>query len=237
MFFFCSDPHGDFTSIIAYAKERELGWEDVGVVLGDACLNYYLDNRDNQAKRELAATIPCRLLFVRGNHDQRPSAVAGYVPVPAFSGHVLVEPRYPNLMFAQDVACYEFDGVRAIVLAGAAMAEPGLHIAAGLPVPKSPQLNARERDRAEDMLDRISWDTDLVLTHTCPTSFILPEMQHPAYDQSVMDHSFEDWLEHVKDRLDYKAWLFGHFHKDADIVAERAMCLKKRIVNLNILDL
>lgn len=236
MFFFCSDPHGDFSGIIDYAVSHRLGWEDVGIVLGDACLNYYLDERDDKAKRELATSVPCRLLFIRGNHDSRPASIAGYVPVPAFSGHVLVEPRYPNLLFAQDVACYNFDGYRSVVLAGAAMAEPGLHMLSGLPVPKNPQLTEWERDRAEDMMCRLSWETDLVLSHTCPESFILPEMQHPLYDQSKLDHSFERWLDNVAGQLDYGMWLFGHFHKDADIESKRAMCLMKRIVALEDLD-
>ena len=237
MFFFCSDPHGDFKEIVTFAKEQKLGQEDVVVVLGDACLNYYLDQRDARAKKDLSTACPCRWLIVRGNHDVRPETVEGYVPIPAFSGRVLVEPKYPNLLFAQNVGHYDFDGVHAVVLAGAAMAEPEKHAAEGLVVPDDPQLTEREIWWAEDMLEDISYKTDLMLTHTCPKSFILDEMKHPAYDQSTLDHTFEKWLDIVACQVDYKVWLFGHFHKDVDIPMRRAMCLKNRIVALNDLDL
>jgi 3-oxoacid CoA-transferase subunit A len=34
----------------------------------------------------------------------------------------------------------------------------------------------------------------------------------PGLDQSLIDHSTEEWLDTIEDRLDYKAWYCGHWH-------------------------
>jgi hypothetical protein len=39
----------------------------------------------------------------------------------------------------------------------------------------------------------------------------------PGLDQSMVDHSTEEWLDKIEDRLNYKDWFCGHWHIDKRI--------------------
>ena len=39
----------------------------------------------------------------------------------------------------------------------------------------------------------------------------------PGLDQSKVDHSTEEWLDTIEDRLSYKDWFCGHWHIDKRI--------------------
>ena len=47
---------------------------------------------------------------------------------------------------------------------------------------------------------------DYILTHCAPTSIALQFSRH-----NVADH-LTDFLQEVKDRVQYHYWLFGHYH-------------------------
>ena len=52
---------------------------------------------------------------------------------------------------------------------------------------------------------------DYILTHCAPTSIALQFSRH-----NVADH-LTDFLQDVKDRVQYHYWLFGHYHGNKDI--------------------
>ena len=70
-----------------------------------------------------------------------------------------------------------------------------------------------------------------MLTHSAPQKFIRPQMLFSGYDQSKLDHSYEWWLDRIEDCLDYRYWLFGHFHTDLK-VSDKAECLRVKIISL-----
>ena len=74
MFYITGDPHGDFREIKVFAESERLSTEDVIIVLGDAGVNYYLDERDEQLKK-LASRIPATLFCIHGNHEARPQSL------------------------------------------------------------------------------------------------------------------------------------------------------------------
>lgn len=62
-------------------------------------------------------------------------------------------------------------------------------------------------DNACRNLDRVGWQVDQVITHTCPKS----QRKHFLQSSRVSD-PVEDMLEEIYQRLDFKEWHFGHFH-------------------------
>ena len=42
-------------------------------------------------------------------------------------------------------------------------------------------------------------------------------MSMPGLDQAFVDHSTEEWLDQIEDKLDYNAWFCGYWHIDKRI--------------------
>ncbi|WP_157047124.1 metallophosphoesterase [Alkaliphilus metalliredigens] len=77
--------------------------DDLMIVLGDAGVNYYENERDALLKEDLEVW-PITFFFVRGNHERDPANISTYVEQPFNEGKVLIEPDYPSLLFAKDGA-------------------------------------------------------------------------------------------------------------------------------------
>lgn len=58
---------------------------------------------------------------------------------------------------------------------------------------------------------------DIVLSHTCPYKYEPRDAFLPMIDQSTVDDSTERWLDGIEEKVDYKAWLCGHWHIEKQI--------------------
>ena len=103
------DTHREFERIFEFCEEYDLTRDDVLVILGDAGINYCLDESDEALKRELSR-LEVTLLCVHGNHEERPSEILSYGEVEWHGGLVYAEPEYPNLLFAKDGEIYDLEG-------------------------------------------------------------------------------------------------------------------------------
>ena len=56
---------------------------------------------------------------------------------------------------------------------------------------------------------------DRLLEKSCVSHLILLKM--PGLDQRLVDHSTEEWLDQIENKLDYNAWYCGHWHIDKRI--------------------
>lgn len=63
--------------------------------------------------------MPITLLCIHGNHERRPTAGLGYERARRFGGEVMVQPEFPNQLFALDGEVYELDGQSCIAIGGA----------------------------------------------------------------------------------------------------------------------
>lgn len=73
------------------------------------------------------------------------------------------------------------------------------------------------KQQTEKQLSAINWNVDVVLTHTCPQKYVPIEAFLPGLDQSMVDHSTEEWLDKIESRLNYKDWFCGHWYIDERI--------------------
>lgn len=92
MIYITGDTHRDFTRLHKL-KETE---KDMLIVLGDAGINYYLNEKDIKYK-EYLNSFKIKLFCIRGNHEERPENINTYKEVDLFGGKVYIEENYPNL--------------------------------------------------------------------------------------------------------------------------------------------
>ena len=69
----------------------------------------------------------------------------------------------------------------------------------------------------EQQLSKREWKIEIILSHTCPQKYVPTEAFMPGLDQSLIDHSTEEWLDYLEGKLDYDAWFCGHWHIDKRI--------------------
>ena len=214
MVLYTGDIHGDVTGIVHAIHRFSLRQDDVVVILGDVGLNYYGNDRgDLKRKKQLNAKgVP--ILCIHGNHEQRPATIETYKAIEWHGGKVYVEEGLPNLLFAIDGEVYDLDGYKAIAIGGAYSVDKFYRFARGYSWFPDEQPDEATKARVEAKLAALDWKVDLVLTHTCPTRYVPTEAFLPGLDQSTVDHSTEEWLDTIAERLDYDHWFCGHWHID-----------------------
>lgn len=214
MVFFTGDIHGSPWNIIKFCKKQHLTRTDIIIILGDVGANYYGDERDSEFKAALASVKPT-LLCIHGNHEQRPSNIVGYETHLWNGGKVLIQPEYPNLLFAMDGEVFTLCEVRYLVIGGAYSVDKRYRLRNGMGWWPDEQPSDDTKRYVESQI--ASHEIDAVLSHTCPFKYEPREMFLPMLDQRTVDTSTEVWLDKIEESLSYKAWYCGHWHTDKHI--------------------
>ena len=94
MIYITGDTHRDFSRLF---KLEEIE-DDMLIILGDAGINYCLNDEDIRYK-EYLKRFKIKLFCIRGNHEERPENINSYKEVEMFGGKVFIEDDYPNLIF------------------------------------------------------------------------------------------------------------------------------------------
>lgn len=213
MIYITGDTHRDFERIEMFCDEYFTTKEDILIILGDAGINYFLDERDEYLKHELSK-LPITLFCIHGNHEERPSEIDSYEETLWNGGVVYIEPEFPNLVFAKDGEIYNLDGRKAITIGGAYSVDKYYRISGGLPWFDTEQPDDAIKSYVESQLKRANWHVDIVMTHTAPLKYEPTWAFLPNIDQSAVDKSTEKWLDSIEERLSYDNWYLGHYHVD-----------------------
>lgn len=207
------DTHGDMSRFTDYEYPRD-GTTAI-IILGDAGVNYYMNDRDKSAKKKLNNSGYIFYL-VRGNHEARPEDCKEieWSYDNNVNGIVGIDIEFPAIHYLRDGTEYNIDNHSVLVIGGAYSVDKLYRIAKGYPYQwfENEQLSDEEKTQ---ILERIKGkEYDFVLTHTCPRTWEPTDLFLPSINQSTVDKSTEDWLDEVKVSIKYKVWLFGHFHAD-----------------------
>lgn len=211
MNYITGDTHGRFHRIICKIDELGLTKKDTIIILGDASLNYYGNFKDDERKEALKLT-KVNIFCIHGNHEMRPESISSYELVDYRGGKAYVEKKYPNIYFAKDGEIYDFDGVKTLCIGGAYSVDKFYRLMNGWAWFEDEQPSEETKKIVEETLEKNNWTVDAILTHTCPVSLEPTEWFLPMIDQSTVDKSTEQWLETIKNKLNYKYWFAGHFH-------------------------
>ena len=211
MIYLTGDIHGDFDRVFDFCADNDTTIDDVLIILGDAGINFFLDERDYELKKELS-TLEVTLLCIHGNHEERPFMIDSYIEMEWRGGVVYYEKEFPNLLFAKDGEIYDFDGRKTIAIGGAYSVDKFYRLSGNYPWFPTEQPSDEIKDDVERALDRVGWRVDAVLSHTVPLKYEPTEEFLPSIDQSTLDKTTEEWLDSIEDKLDYERWYCGHYH-------------------------
>ena len=211
MFYLTGDAHGDFRRVVRFCKKHALTSSDTVIVLGDAGINYFDNDRDLEPRRLLSKT-PATIFCIHGNHERRPQTLEIYKERIWRGGTVYVEEEYPNILFAKDGEVFDLDGIKAITIGGAYSVDKHWRLERGWSWFADEQPDKEVKARVEARLDQLGGKIDVVLSHTCPRRYEPVEVFLEGLDQSTVDKSTEIWLDSIEEHLDYKRWYCGHYH-------------------------
>lgn len=193
------------------------------IILGDAGLNFYLNKTDKKEKQRVEhrlAAFDSYLYIVRGNHEERPQNLGmNWFKDTNVLGKVYMETEFPHIRYLMDGGTYIIDGKSTLVIGGAYSVDKYWRLK-GKPEDttewtgwfKDEQLTETEMIEIARNIYNASYD--MVLTHTCPVSWEPRDLFLSVVNQDKVDKTMENFLEEVKNRIDYGLWLFGHYHQN-----------------------
>ena len=210
MIYITGDIHRDFSRL----DNMNFNKDDLLIILGDAGINYYLNEEDNKFK-EYLKKYNVKMFCIRGNHEERPENIETYKEINIFGGKVYLEEDYPYLIFAKDGEEYNIDGKSVLVIGGAYSVDKEYRLMYGYKWFKDEQLNKEEMDTIYNKVKGKHYD--VVLTHTCPYKYEPVEVFLSGIDQSKVDKSIELFLNKIEDSIEYDKWYCGHYHTEKKI--------------------
>lgn len=226
------DTHGGVATISRVGNIRrnmpECKPEETAIIiLGDAGLNFYLNNTDKKYKK-LLNSQGYHIYCVRGNHEERPENIPGMILVEDINvdNFVWLEEAYPNIRYFVDGNVYNINGKNALVIGGAYSVDKWYRLArAGYSKDEAETANPKKcgwfkselltADEMDTITEKIVGKRfDFVLSHTCPLSWEPNDLFLNGIDQNQVDKSMELWMDELLNKIDWRVWLFGHYHAD-----------------------
>ncbi len=216
MIYITGDKHGDFREILYFCYKNKTTLDDIMIVLGDAGINYYADEKDYILKNSLLQ-YPITFFCIHGNHEERPENIKTYKTKKFHDGIVYYEDDYPNILFAKDGEVYNFNNHKVLVIGGAYSVDKYFRLENGYNWYESEQPNEKTKEIVISKLRRMNNKVDIILSHTCPYKYLPREMFLEGINQSTVDNSTEYFLDRIEEVADYKLWYCGHYHTDKKI--------------------
>ena len=227
MFYVLGDIHGSASEFISriIMIERENGKltpDDTILCVGDVALEYGWAR--GTMLRALMRKLPCEVVVMRGNHDNRYvrelGDADGSMRVDWHGITGLTSDEYGNVVFLPDEGgMFTINGKNCLVIPGAYSVDVDYRLATGLPYESEELLTTAEMDNIIDIAEKNK--IDFVFSHTCPLGWerYIDDLFLDGLDQSRIDKSMERFLDVVLENVEdtCRGWYFGHFHDDRDV--------------------
>lgn len=243
------DCHGDWMrrlNTAAFPEQKQMSRQEENYVLITGDFGIWDHSKRQKHDLDWLEAKTFTTLFADGNHENMD--ILDGLPVSRWHGGKVhfVRPHVIHLMRGQ---IYEIEEMRFFVFGGASSHD----IRDGILEPKDPRIRKWERDREkqfrvdhvswwerelpseEEMeeglgnLSRVGWKVDYIITH-CPYTSLLGQMDGGS--GLYRPDRLTDYLEGIKEKTDYRHWLFGHMHTDQAFPEQRSACLYEQIVAL-----
>ena len=212
MIYITGDTHGTFSRLLAPTIEKTNN--NLVIILGDAGINYYLDERD-KTKKDYLNNLGIKILSLQGNHEERPENISTYREIDMYQGKAFIEDEYPNLIFAKNGEVYNIENNSFLVIGGAYSVDKYYRLRNHLNWFKDEQLSKKEQKHILKTTKDLK--VDYVLSHTCPYKYIPREAFLPGINQDLVDNSMEHFLDKIEEQVDYDKWYCGHYHIEKEI--------------------
>ena len=217
-----SDIHGDVGIITDWIKQHlQENTNTILFVLGDAGLNFYMDERDDALKKELQETITktgferksiVQVLFVRGNHDARPENCE-YQETNCFGGKAYIQKEYPDLIFLKDGEKYEINKMLFFVVGGGFSEDFHYRILNGSRLFINQEYSFNEVEKIISKAETIAKGNEsiVLLTHVLPKEILkYTKLQTKRMQQSITEYALQK-IHEIFNNKDC-SWFCGHYH-------------------------
>lgn len=228
----------------AFPEQKEMTKNDYVIICGDFGIwdnskaeNYNLDWLE---KRNFTT------LFIDGNHSN--FDILSSYQVKEWNGGKIHEIR-PSVIHLKRGQVFNLQGKKFFTFGGAkshdirdGILEPGdsrikkwnkdynkMFRINGVSWWKEELPSQEEMDEGIRNLSKENNKVDYILTH-CPPTSILKQMDGGSglYQADVLS----DYLQKIKENVEYKKWLFGHMHVNENYPWDKAACLYEQIVRI-----
>lgn len=251
MLYVTGDTHADWMSRLNtknFPDQTALTKNDFVVILGD--FGVWDGSKSERYKLDWLEDKPFTTLFIDGNHENYD--ILDNLPVKEFHGGSVHELR-PSVLHLMRGQVFELDNKTIFTFGGASSHD----IRDGIldksdPDFKTKLSHLRKRPYAQFRINHVSWwerelpdesemqtglwslekhnnRVDYVFTHA-PYTSLLRQMDGGSglYESDRLT----DYLQTIKQTVDYKHWLFGHMHVEKPFYWERATCTYEKITRL-----
>jgi len=246
MVYATGDCHGNILRFAPkyFPEQTDMTKKDFAIVCGDLGL-VWDGQKEERRKLDWLEDRPFTTLWVDGNHENF-DMLAQY-PVEEWHGGKIHRIR-PSILHLMRGQVYDICGYTFFTMGGA----QSHNIEAGILDPcaddfleqylalkrakarfqvnhhtwwKEELPNDAEYEEAIRNLKRHNWAVDYVITHCAPTGIALSMKRHNEADRLT------DFLQTVREKLEFHYWLFGHYHRN-EIIDEKYVLLYERLVRV-----
>lgn len=214
------DTHGRVTQRLDNIdQDKYPTGETAIIILGDVGLNFYLNKTDYKLKNAVnryGYLVYC----LRGNHEARPENLNMELKYDALvRGDVYMEEEFSNIRYLTDGGMYTINGKSILTIGGAYSVDKWYRLQRAAAAGSSfsgwfPDEQLSEEEMAVISSQIVGKHFDFVFTHTCPMDWEPTDLFLSSVDQSSVDKSMGNWLNQVKNSIDWGIWCFGHYHAD-----------------------
>lgn len=249
MIYLTGDTHAEFKhrfNVDNFPEQMEMTKEDYVIICGDFGGIWDLNEESKNEKYWLDwfEERSYTLLFIDGNHENFDRLYC--YPVKEWHGGMVHEIR-PHVLHLMRGQIFEIDGKKIFTFGGARSHD----INGGILEKDDPDFSKKrkrlDRDYIPYRINHISWweqelaseeemqegrrnlmehdnTVDYIVTHCCSTS-----------TQVILGGSFyepdreTDYLEDIKNSVNYKKWFFGHYHDNKNIFDKEILIYEQMI--------
>lgn len=203
-----------------FPKQKELTKNDYVIICGDFGGVWDGSNEEKYWIKWLKEKN-FTTLFIDGNHEN--FDMLNNLPTVEFCGGIAhkVDDGIYHLMRGE---VYTIGGKKFFVMGGGSSHDKEYRTE-GKNWWKEEMPSDEEYQRAENSLEKNSFQFDYVITHSAPTS--VQKEVAPTYEINKLT----DFLEDIKNNISCEKWFFGHYHKDA-VVDDKFIAIFNNVIEV-----
>lgn len=214
---------GAIEQFFYYSQDAHYTKEDYLILCGDVGVCGF-NQLENSMTQQFLSSLPVTVLFVDGNHENHP--MLNDYPIDDWNGgkiHRITEDII-HLMRGQ---VFHIDGRTFFTFGGAFSVDRNSRIE-GVSWFEEELPTKEEYEEGWKNLNKNDFTVDYVISHTAPRE-VVAALGFGGYDEAEEQI---DEFQRYADEMDFKHWMFGHFHVDED-VEDTYHCLMDRVIELN----
>lgn len=165
-------------------------------------------------------------LFVEGNHEDY-NYLNSFPKVKMFGSEVRQINNSVYQLLRGEI--YEIENCKFFAFGGASSIDK-LYRKEGFDWFKEEECSYEEECKAMLNLEKHNFKVDYILSHTCSTSSLDEVADFCGFYVESYDNQ-NRFFEEIKNKIDYKGWFLGHFHKDFAI-NEKELVLYNKVIKL-----